>query len=370
MTRRTTVSLLLACCVAATAAAGCHKAVRKDRSYQKVTTSEPAASPNKRDHKPDAAPTPQDNAPQDYVIEATGAVAIVDGKAISAKQFDERAARRLRLLGKPKLTVAQARMLAKRVLDRLIDEALIDQQLAQANIAVDPKRVDDEYAKFVARLHSQKKVQRYLTKYGMDEAEMKHNLGKDQMLRQLLAKKYGVSVSDADMRDYYDKHIDEYKHRAEVRARHILVKVGEDASNADVQKAEQRARKLAQVAKKPGADFAALARENSDGPSASRGGDLGFFDRKRMVEPFANAAFRLKPGQVSEPVRTRFGFHIIKVVARRPAATTPYADVKVAIRKRLLRLRFRKALGTLLNDLRSNAHIERHAERISIQPRT
>ena len=106
-----------------------------------------------------------------------------------------------------------------------------------------------------------------------------------------------------------------------------------------------------------GEDFAALATELSEGPSGPKGGDLGFFSRERMVPPFAEAAFALKPGETSDVVQTRFGFHVIKVEKRREAGTVPLAEVKERIRQGLSQEQQQKRIEELLNPLRENAKI-------------
>lgn len=112
----------------------------------------------------------------------------------------------------------------------------------------------------------------------------------------------------------------------QVRVRHILI----DARSCE---AERRIAELLVQARAPGADFAALARENSHDPgTAKRGGDLGFFGRGRMAPEFEKAAFALsKPGELSEVVKTTFGFHIIQFEERRPAAREPFEKVRESI---------------------------------------
>lgn len=143
-----------------------------------------------------------------------------------------------------------------------------------------------------------------------------------------------VAVSDAQIDDFYQSNIDKFKEKEQVKARHILIKVAADASPEDTEKARNETLEiLAKI--KSGSDFAELAKEFSQGPSNSMGGDLGWFSRGSMVKPFEDAAFALSPGQVSEPVRTRFGFHLIKNEEYKPAHTKELAEVKTGIVKGL-----------------------------------
>ena len=138
-----------------------------------------------------------------------------------------------------------------------------------------------------------------------------------------------VTVTEADRRAYYETHRDEYTQPGELCASHILVKV--KAPGAAEGHGDEEARRLAQAALdelKKGADFAAVAqRVSEDLGSASQGGDLGCFPPGRMVPEFDEAAFALSAGQMSELVRTSFGYHVIKATARKEAAEPPMAEL-------------------------------------------
>ncbi|HIE07339.1 MAG TPA: hypothetical protein EYP64_04785 [Desulfarculaceae bacterium] len=143
-----------------------------------------------------------------------------------------------------------------------------------------------------------------------------------------------AEVTDAEVTDFYEKNIERFKVKEQIKARHILIKVAPDASAEEIEKA--RGETLEILAKvKSGSDFAELAKKFSQGPSNSMGGDLGWFGHGSMVKAFEDAAFALKPGEVSEPVRTRFGFHLIKTEEYKPAGTKKLAEVKDGIEKGL-----------------------------------
>ena len=120
------------------------------------------------------------------------------------------------------------------------------------------------------------------------------------------------TVSPEEIKAYYDANKNDYQQESEVNARHILIAVDKDASEKDVAAAEKKIKKILAKAKS-GQDFAKLAKKYSEGPSSTKGGELGWFSRGSMVKPFEEAAFALKKGEISEPVRTRFGWHLIKV---------------------------------------------------------
>lgn len=143
-----------------------------------------------------------------------------------------------------------------------------------------------------------------------------------------------VSVADDEIREYYDSHLDEFHRQASVEARHVLIRTTEEDTPEAVAAARQRAEEVMRKAR-DGEDFAELARTYSEGPSAPKGGYLGSFQRGDMVAPFADAAFAMAPGEISEPVKTQFGWHVIKVEGKQPESTRSLEDARAEIREKL-----------------------------------
>lgn len=142
-------------------------------------------------------------------------------------------------------------------------------------------------------------------------------------------------ITEDEVRQYYDANLSQYQTPGQARASHILLRV--DGDNEE--EVAARAAELAAEAR-GGADFAALAREHSeDETNAANGGDLGLFGRGRMVPEFENAAFALGVGEVSDPVRSPFGFHVIQVTEKQEEVTQPFAEVRGAIETVLKRER-------------------------------
>ncbi|EIJ47404.1 peptidyl-prolyl cis-trans isomerase D [Herbaspirillum sp. GW103] len=141
-----------------------------------------------------------------------------------------------------------------------------------------------------------------------------------------------ATVTDDDIKSYYEQNQKQYATEEQRRASHILITVKKDASAADKAAAKSKADALvAQLRKNPG-DFAKLAKANSQDPgSAANGGDLGYFSRDAMVKPFADAAFSLKQGEISDPVESDFGYHVIEVTGIKPASVKPLESVKAEI---------------------------------------
>jgi peptidyl-prolyl cis-trans isomerase D len=143
-----------------------------------------------------------------------------------------------------------------------------------------------------------------------------------------------VEIPEVEISEYYEEHPAEFQNPKTVEARHILIKVGQDAAGEEAAKAKEKIEDVLKKARE-GQDFAELAKQYSEGPSKDKGGYLGSFKREAMVKPFADKAFSMQAGEVSDPVRTRFGWHIIKVEKVNEATVSTLADAKDQIRKKL-----------------------------------
>jgi peptidyl-prolyl cis-trans isomerase D len=153
----------------------------------------------------------------------------------------------------------------------------------------------------------------------------------DEQVKELLAK------DEARVRKAYETQSRRFHVPERVRARHILFRVKPDAPPDQVEAARKKAEE-ALAAIRGGADFATVARERSEDPSTKdKGGELGFFSRGQMVKPFEEAAFALAPGQVSDVVRTDFGFHLIQVEAKEPPKDQSFEEVRETLARELLR---------------------------------
>ncbi|HRI18972.1 MAG TPA: peptidylprolyl isomerase, partial [Burkholderiaceae bacterium] len=166
--------------------------------------------------------------------------------------------------------------------------------------------------------------------------------------------KKGIAVNEDDLRKYYEENAARYTAPEERRASHILIKADRSAPAAERDKARARAEALqAQAAKNPAA-FAELAKKNSEDPgSAERGGDLDFFGRGAMLKPFEDAAFALKPGEVSAVVTTDFGYHVILLTAKRGGEKRSYetvrGEIEQEVKRQLAQKRFAEVAAEFTN---------------------
>jgi peptidyl-prolyl cis-trans isomerase C len=178
-----------------------------------------------------------------------------------------------------------------------------------------------------------------------DDPDVKRQLAfaHDKVLMEALLQKTGrAAQTDDAMHKVYDQAVKQMPNEQEVHARHILVPTEQEAKDIEAEL-------------KKGADFAALAKQKSKDPGASNGGDLGWFTKSQMVPAFADAAFKLDKGQISDPVHTQFGWHIIEVMDKRIKPTPTYDEVKDQLKTYVAR----QAEAGLVDNLRKSAKIER-----------
>ena len=176
----------------------------------------------------------------------------------------------------------------------------------------------------------------------------------DYVVLDLQALQKDVSVSDEELQRFYNENASRYTAAEERRASHILIQADKDMPAAERQKARAKADALLEQLRKSPAQFAELAKKNSDDPgSAERGGDLDYFGRGAMVKPFEDAAFAMKPGEISNVVDSDFGFHIIQLTGVRGGEKRHFEQVRpeieVEVKKQLAQKRFAEAAEQFTN---------------------
>jgi peptidyl-prolyl cis-trans isomerase C len=185
----------------------------------------------------------------------------------------------------------------------------------------------------------------------------------NEYLKREVAQK--VTVSDADVKSYYEDHKEEFRTPEMVKASHILVKVDRSASEEEKKKAKEKATDILNKAKS-GEDFAKLASELSDDPgSKTKGGDLGFFAKGRMVKPFEDAAFSLKPGEISGLVESQYGFHIIKVEEKKEPSLEPFDKVQEQIRQKLIQESIKTKITEFIDKAMKDSKTEIYSDELT-----
>jgi peptidyl-prolyl cis-trans isomerase C len=248
------------------------------------------------------------------------------------------------------------------VLETMITEELLFQESKEKGITVEPEAIASDLKQIKKGFATDADFKKVIAESGLTEAELQSDIERGQVINKLIDTQIGalVVIPDQEIRTFYDTHPESFQKSEQVRASHILIKI--DSKDEPSVKDEKKA-KLQKIQKrlKGGEDFAVLAKEFSECPSNNKGGDLGYFGRGNMVKPFEDAAFALKTGEVSDIVETRFGYHLIKVVDKKPASVVAYVDAKDNIGQYLKKEKTGKELKGYIEELRKKAVIERVA---------
>ncbi len=267
----------------------------------------------------------------------------IDGVAITQSQVDEKLAPMLKRAASqnmpPQFVEQYKEQIKGQIMEQMVIEKLLEKQIKAKGIVVS----DQEAAEKMAGMLSEQNMtiddfKSLLGAQGADYDEhmlkWKKQLAFEKLFEQELLSK--VDVNEADAKAFYEQNKARFENAEQVKASHILVKI----ENSDDPNSDPNEAKAAAVAKaqellaevKAGGDFEALAKEHSACPSGQKGGDLGYFEKERMVKPFSEAAFAAEPNSIcDEVVETQFGYHIIKVVDKKAASTTSFDEAKADV---------------------------------------
>ena len=247
------------------------------------------------------------------------------------------------------------------VLDTLITEKLLEKEIKAQGIAAR----DDEIDRYIQEIQTRNgmnddRFRAALAEKGMTpekyRLKVKSEIEKAQLVNREIRQR--VNISPEEIRRYYQAHLTSYAIDERAKVRDIFFAVDHDADEAAVARVRAKAEEVRELARS-GRDFAALARQFSEGAGADKGGELGTFGRGEMERALEEAAFALPPGAVSEPVRTGAGFHLLRVDERIAAGHKPLEEVQDEIRDSLyndaLEERFENWLS---RDLRERHHVE------------
>ncbi|BBO16931.1 peptidyl-prolyl cis-trans isomerase [Candidatus Brocadia pituitae] len=248
----------------------------------------------------------------------------------------------------------QISAVTKQILDGLITQKLLTQFIRENKIEPSKTDIETEINKVREDIKSNpglagKTLEQVLESHGSSLDDLK----RDITISLCLEKYLGKDLDDKKLKAYYEQNKAAYD-GTEVRASHILIDTRKMTTDAELNNALDKTKKIKAEAT-AGKDFSELAKQYSDCPSKEKGGDLGFFPRKgQMVEPFAAAAFALKVGQLSEPVKTNFGYHIIKVTEIKPGTAVKFDDIKQTVKQDLLQ----EKAQVLISQIRQKAKID------------
>ena len=290
-----------------------------------------------------------------------GRVAVVDGIDIPAVEF-KAAMQQARLPWSEKDTEptdAELRTLRKKVLENLIGRRLAYQESRRIGIQVADDLVDAEMEKAAARFSKAADFEDALHRADLSNERLRGQFRQDIAIRLLLQEQvlHHVDVDDRELRDFYDSNPNLFKLPAQVKASHIFIAAGPDSSREKRKEAVALLRAI-QSQLDQGVPFSELALDYSQCSSSQNGGDLGYFDKEKMIKGFADAAFALNPGEVSDIVRTGQGYHLILVEDRKPKMKLSFDSVR---EKLLQSIKIEKAAPEIrryLQTLRETAEVK------------
>jgi peptidyl-prolyl cis-trans isomerase C len=276
----------------------------------------------------------------------------VNGYEISEKEFDMACAERKFISKKKQLEKHEI----EEVVNVLIDAVLMLETAKQENITVDETELSGTISKMKKSFKTEEDFKAALAKTGDTEESIKERVMKNLKLRNFVRKKFfdDTHVSDDDLNKYYDQYPERFNKGEEVRASHILF------SEADKDKALEIHELLLN-----GDDFAETAKLHSQCPSGQNGGDLGFFDRGRMVPEFELAAFEMQPGEISDIVQTQFGYHIIKLTDKKTGGKFELEEVREQLRQSMENSIVNHKIKKYTEKLRNEAEIVIDTEKLS-----
>ncbi len=320
-----------------------------------------AAETKKKKSEPTPkAPEPKEApaAKSSYALPET--VAVVEGAEIKRTEVEKALNAALSQHGRTAGDVpdAQKAEFYRNVVDGLVIEKLVQKRSEKTEVT--DKEVDENFGKLKGQFPNEEAMTAALKQSGETLPHLKDSirssLREQKWIETQIAGK--DTVADADAQGFYDKNPDKFKAPEEVRASHILIMVPEGAKPEALAEKEKLAKSISDRAKK-GEAFDKLAKEFSEDPgSKERGGDLDFFAKEQMVPEFSDTAFKQKKDEISAPVKSQFGFHVIKTTDRKDAHTVPFPEAKDKILAYLKNQKRRTAVDEVIAELRSKAEVK------------
>jgi peptidyl-prolyl cis-trans isomerase C len=304
-------------------------------------------------------------------VDKDAMMASVNGKVITrADVDDETDTIMMQFQGRipPQQMGTMRSRIQKQALENLINTELLLQEADRKDIEPQEQKIEEKIGEISGRFPTKEDFENQLASAGISEQELRDEIEEGMKIEAVLEAPISGAeqVTDKEVKDYYGNNPDRFQKQEQVQASHILIKF--DPEDGPAEK-DEKFKKLAGIKKEieNGADFAGLAKEHSDCPSKSKGGDLGYFGRGQMVKPFEDAAFSMKKGELSDIVETRFGYHLIKVTDRTEGGAVPLSEAREDIELFLNNQKRQQAVNEYLNELRQGAEIK-YAETESPPP--
>ena len=293
--------------------------------------------------------------------ESADKVAIVNGTPIERAEFEENVLivqKNLLGFGKP-LNCKQMTTIRTEVLESMVRLELLYQESRKSGIKPDAKVVEQQMEAFKQQSSNETEYKNELKRRNISEEMLRSRLEKNSSVQQYIERQFTAktTATDDEMLSYYGGHLDAFKQPLQVRVSHILIQSDPQWDATHKQEARRKADQILNELKK-GQDFAALARERSDGPTRTNGGDLGYIRMGQLEKKLESVVFSLKPGGISAVVETDHGFHVFKVVDIKPETILAYDSVKDKIKQYLVQEKAKQAADLYAKTLREKSAVD------------
>jgi peptidyl-prolyl cis-trans isomerase C len=247
----------------------------------------------------------------------------------------------------------------RNLLDQLVVYTLLNQEAKARGLAPTDAEIEAKMQEVRQKFPTQDAFEKALKSRNMTLEGFRKDARVDISVNKVVEAELSTipGPSDAEARDFYTKNPDRFKEEEAVRASHILIRVDPNADASTKAKAKATIDTVLKKAK-AGEDFAKLAQHYSQDGSAAQGGDLNYFPKGQMVPEFSNAAFALKPGEISSVVQTQFGYHVIKVTDRKPGRVVPFEEAAQQIKQFLDQQKKQERQKAFVDGLKKKAKIE------------
>lgn len=289
-------------------------------------------------------------------------LAVVNGNEITEGELSERVEDMKRSMAGRMNPSEMSRMedsFRSQAFSNLVNYTLLVDQADEKEINVSDSELQERTDEIIGSYESEEQFSQRINELGLDRETFESRLTEQIRIDKLLEAETGSTEAPTgeEVREYYDSNSAQFEQPEQVRASHILIQVDQDD---DEQTRKEKREKLEGILRdiREGSSFSEQASLYSEGPSKSKGGDLGFFKKEDMVGPFSDAAFSMEVGEVSDIVETRYGYHIIKVTDKKAAGTVPFADVEERISDYLESNDRNEAINEYLTNLREEANIQ------------
>jgi peptidyl-prolyl cis-trans isomerase C len=245
------------------------------------------------------------------------------------------------------------------VLEELINRELLYQQSRKKGVVIDDSQVNEQLDRLRKQYPNEQAFKEGLAEDHLSEDALKSQIRMSLAVQKFVEKEFGrnLDVPEAEAKAFYDQHPEYFTQPEAIRVSEILIKVDPKAEGAKKQEARKKLEEIQKRLQK-GEDFAILAKDFSQSASAAQGGDLGTVPRGRMPKDFEDAAFSLKPGEVSGVVETGLGFQLIKVHEKTPQKVVPFKEVEEKIRQHLANQKLKQRVEDYLTEVKKTAKIE------------